>query len=75
MVSSWESFTVHLNLQAHGISANRGGGTGFGRVAPIVMGLPGGGFPGAFANSTFSAELSCERECEKKEASGHRAVC
>jgi len=40
-----------------------------------VMGLPGGGFPGAFANSTFSAELSCERECEKKEASGHRAVC
>ena len=40
-----------------------------------VMGLPGGGFQGAFANGTFSAELSCEGECEKKEASGHRAVC
>jgi len=29
--SSWKSFTVLLNLQAHRINADRGGGTGFDR--------------------------------------------
>ena len=35
MGSSWKSFTVLLNLQAHRINVDRGGGTGFDRVAPI----------------------------------------
>ena len=35
MGSSWKSFTVLLNLQAHRINADRGGGTGFDREAPI----------------------------------------
>ena len=33
--SSWKSFTVLLNLQEHRINADRGGGTGFDREAPI----------------------------------------
>ena len=33
--SSWKSFTVLLNLQAHRINADRGGGTGFDLEAPI----------------------------------------
>ena len=32
--SSWKSSTVLLNLQAHRIKADRGGGTGFDREAP-----------------------------------------
>ena len=35
MGSSWKSFTVLLNLQAHRINADRGGGTGFDLEAPI----------------------------------------
>ena len=35
MGSSWKSFTVLLNLQAHRINADRGGRTGFDREAPI----------------------------------------
>ena len=35
MGSSWKSSTVLLNLQAHRINADRGGGTGFDREAPI----------------------------------------
>ena len=33
--SSWKSFTVLLNLQAHRFNADRGGGTGFDLEAPI----------------------------------------
>ena len=33
--SSWKSFTVLLNLQAHRINADRYCGTGFDREAPI----------------------------------------
>ena len=33
------------------------------------------GVPWGFCQQYFSAELSYEGECEKKEASGHRAVC
>jgi hypothetical protein len=35
MGSSWKSFTVLLNLQPHRINADRGGGTGFDREAPV----------------------------------------
>ena len=35
MGSSWKSSTILLNLQAHRINADRGGGTGFDREAPI----------------------------------------
>ena len=35
MGSSWKSFTVLLNLQAHRSNASRGGRTGFDREAPI----------------------------------------